>query len=283
MEFVALDVETANPDCSSICQIGLARYKDGLLADEWSTLVNPEDYFDPFNVSIHGITEEMAGEAPLFPDLIDDLRSRTAGVVVLSHTPFDQVALEQACMKYHLPELVCRWLDTARVARRAWSQFARRGYGLHNVCEVLGYDFRHHDALEDAKASAQVLLAAMNETGLDLEGWLERVQQRISEPVISRPGDPEGPLHGEVVVFTGSLAITRGEAAAMAAKAGCTVADSVTKHTTILVVGIQDEFKLAGYAKSSKHRKAEELIRKGSALRILTEDDFAKLVAIAGS
>ncbi len=43
MEFVALDVETANADCSSICQIGIARFGDGCLAEEWSTLVNPED------------------------------------------------------------------------------------------------------------------------------------------------------------------------------------------------------------------------------------------------
>src|SRR5208282_2215742 len=43
MEFVALDVETANADCSSICQIGIARFEDGCLAEEWSTLVNPED------------------------------------------------------------------------------------------------------------------------------------------------------------------------------------------------------------------------------------------------
>jgi DNA polymerase-3 subunit epsilon len=54
MDFVALDVETANADSSSICQIGLATFEDGCLVDEWSTLVNPEDYFDPFNVSIHG-------------------------------------------------------------------------------------------------------------------------------------------------------------------------------------------------------------------------------------
>jgi DNA polymerase-3 subunit epsilon len=61
--FVALDVETANSDFSSICQIGIARFDGDRLTEEWSTLVNPEDYFDPFNVSIHGITEDMVGEA----------------------------------------------------------------------------------------------------------------------------------------------------------------------------------------------------------------------------
>lgn len=33
MEFVAIDVETANADMASICQIGLAKYKDGNLEE----------------------------------------------------------------------------------------------------------------------------------------------------------------------------------------------------------------------------------------------------------
>lgn len=45
MQFVAIDVETANADMGSICQIGLARFVDGDLAEEWVTLVDPEDYF----------------------------------------------------------------------------------------------------------------------------------------------------------------------------------------------------------------------------------------------
>ena len=42
----------------------------------------------------------------------------------------------------------------------------------------------------------------------------------------------------------------------------------------MLVVGTQDERKLRGHGKSGKHRRAEELIRKGHDIRILTEDDF---------
>ena len=34
MNFVAIDVETANPDMASICQVGLAKYVDGQLVEE---------------------------------------------------------------------------------------------------------------------------------------------------------------------------------------------------------------------------------------------------------
>lgn len=66
MSYLALDVETANADYSSICQIGIVHFKDGQIVDKWSTLVNPEAYFDPFNTSIHGITEKDVRDAPTF-------------------------------------------------------------------------------------------------------------------------------------------------------------------------------------------------------------------------
>lgn len=49
----------------------------------------------------------------------------------------------------------------------------------------------------------------------------------------------------------------------------------------MLVVGDQDVTKLAGHEKSSKHRKAEELISKGAPIRIIRESDFKELVRLA--
>ena len=45
----------------------------------------------------------------------------------------------------------------------------------------------------------------------------------------------------------------------------------------MLVVGDQDIEKLAGHDKSSKHRKAEQLIAKGQLIRIVGEADFMRL------
>jgi len=52
MEFVAIDVETANADMASICQIGLAKFKDGQLVEEWSSFIDPEDYFDFIKIGV---------------------------------------------------------------------------------------------------------------------------------------------------------------------------------------------------------------------------------------
>ena len=182
MDFVAVDVETANPTMSSICQIGLAGFSDGALAFEWKTYIDPRDYFHPMNVAVHGIDRAVVAGAPTFGMVADAVFERLTGAVVASHMPFDRVALHQACAMYELDPPSLTWLDTARVARRAWADCAYRGYGLANVCSKIGYDFGHHDALEDAKAAGWVLLAACEVTGLSVKEWLVRVEQGIGEP-----------------------------------------------------------------------------------------------------
>lgn len=282
MQFAAIDVETANADLSSICQIGVAIFRDGTYADSWSSLIDPEDEFDGINVAIHGIDEQKVRGAPKWPQVADRLRDFVVASVVACHTPFDRAATTLACQKHRLRDFDWRWIDTARVARRAWpDKFAAKGYGLANVAKSLGITFQHHDALEDARAAGEVLCKASLHTGLNLEDWLARVNLPInpaSGESIARTGNAEGPLFGNVAVFTGSLSIPRREAAELAAKSGCDVASSVTKRTTLLIVGDQDISKLAGKAKSSKHLKAEELIAQGCGIRILRESDFQSIV-----
>jgi len=285
MEFVALDFETANADMSSICQLGLVLFKDGSLQEEWKTYVDPEDFFDEINVSIHGIDETTVKGAPKLRDVVSRIYTYLDGRIAVCHTHFDRVALNKACAKYGLRVPTCTWLDSARVTRRTWDQCAYRGYGLGNVCAILGYQFVQHDALEDAKAAAHVLLAAIKKTGMDLPQWLKRVERRIGFPGhsynISQDGNPEGAFYGEILVFTGTLQISRRMATDMAVKIGCTVVDGVNKKTTLLVVGDQDVQKIAGHEKSSKHRKVEKLITEGCQIRILRESDFKELILLA--
>ena len=287
MNFVAIDVETANADMASICQIGVATFVDGRLTEEWSTLVDPEDYFDDVNVSIHGIEPRMVSGQPKLPQIADRLRTTLESALTVCHTHFDRIALSRAYIKYRLNPISTSWLDSARVVRRTWKDLAWKGYGLANVCSRIGYEFKHHDALEDARAAGYVLLAALRESQMGLDAWKCRVNQPIdperssSSAAIQRDGNPEGDLYGEVIVFTGALELPRTEAANLAASVGCQVAAGVTKRTTILVVGDQDITKLAGHEKSSKHRNAEQLVAEGHRLRIIRETDFKALVRSA--
>lgn len=284
MDFVAIDVETANADMASICQIGLVVYKNGELTNEWKSYIDPQEYFEDINVSIHGIDESVVKDAPTFSEVIETLRLYLEDKIVVCHTHFDRVAIHQASRRYNVVAPTNIWLDSARVARRTWSKCAWKGYGLYNVCQMLGYKFQHHDALADAKAAAHILLAAIKESELDVDGWIKRVCQPIelgASAINKREGNPEGAHYGEIIVFTGALEIPRREAADLASAIGCQVGSGVTKKTTMLVVGDQDIKLLAGHNKSSKHRKAEDLIAKGIQIRILKESDFKELVRMS--
>ena len=89
------------------------------------------------------------------------------------------------------------------------------------------------------------VVAPSRSRSMTLQQWVDEIgyestvsagPRRIkysSTAKVARQGDGSGPMIGETIVFT--VEISRAEAAL----AGCDVADSVTKKTTILVVGDQ--------------------------------------------
>ena len=180
-DFTAIDLETANPSAWSICQIGVAEFVGGALAKQWMTYVDPEERFNPDNVAIHGITAAAVRGWPKLREVSVELREWLEGKVVISHSQFDRVALEQAFDRLEIKRLDCSWLDSTMVARRAWDGFSKRGFGLENLCRLLGYSYQRHDALGDAKAAGVVVLAAIEQTGIDLEGWLRQVELPIED------------------------------------------------------------------------------------------------------
>lgn len=269
---------------ASICQVGIADFRDGKLYDCFVSLVDPEDYFDDMNIVIHGIDEADVVGAPIFPELYRRLSNMIAGRIVVSHTSFDRTALRQAAIRYNLPEIECHWLDSARVVRRTWRECADSGYGLRPVAEMLGINFSHHNALEDARASGEILLRAIIVSGISVEEWLKKSHCRLGRETGKPEINQHGPFAGECIVFTGAMQLTRRDVEEMAANLGFQIGDSVTKKATVLVVGDQDIKRLRpGEKKSSKHLKAESMIAKGFHIRILGESDFMALCTIEGA
>ena len=281
--FVALDLETANPDQASICSVGLAIFRNGTFVDKLSLLVNPEDYFDNFHVAIHGIAAEDVKGASKWSDIVPILENYLADSTVVHHTHFDRVALRRAAEKYGLLTPTWRLLDSALAARRTWEDCAYAGYGLPDLAQKLGITFRHHDAADDARVAGHILIEAIKKSGIPLEKWHERVDQPMGwierEKRIERRASEDVSFTGETVVFTGKLErLFRNDGADLAAAAGFNVDSLVTKRTTVLVVGEQHLRRLKGDGKSSKHLKAEKLSLEGQQIRIIGETDFLELV-----
>lgn len=282
MNYIVVDVETANPDYSSICQIGIVGVVDGAVASKQCFLINPETYFDAVNTSIHGIDEEMVAKSPSFDVVFKSLSDTLANHIIVHHGPFDRIAITRAQERYGINEGNLRFLDNQAVVRRVWEDVAKKGYGLSNLAERIGYDFKHHNALEDALATQAIFEIALADSGKKIEEWLVDSKKPITGKLATKftgGGNPDGLYFGERIVFTGTLSVPRAEAAKLAQSAGFEVANSVTKDTDILVVGVVDEYKLSGgYKKSSKQRTAEKLLAEGYPINIVFEDNFWDLI-----
>jgi len=281
--FIALDVETACSDAASICQIGLACVWPDNRIHSFSTLVNPCTDFDAFNIRLHGIGPDHVRNAPRFDEVLDLLSPVLSRHHLVQHSNFDKQAVNAASRTYGLDAPDFRWIDSVTIARRAWPELkGNGGHGLGNLKKVLNLDFRHHDAGEDARAAAQVVLHAEAHLGVPFDE-LAAPKRKVYPAPITRKGNSDGPHTGAVVVFTGALGLSRDAAADLAARAGMAVKSSITRQTTYLVVGDQDLTSLGGHVKSSKQRKAEEMQAGGHPIQIIGEAEFKILVDIPES
>lgn len=182
--FIALDVETSCGDSGSICQIGLACVGSDNRIESWASYVDPEQRFAAFNIQLHGIGPDTVAGAPAFPEIWELLFPFLSRHHLVQHSNFDRRAIVAACTSYRLPSPDLSWSDSVRIARQAWPEFkGNGGHGLGHLKTALGLDFTHHDAGEDARAAAQVVLKA--EERLDL--CFEQIAETSRKAQMSLP------------------------------------------------------------------------------------------------
>lgn len=158
--FYTLDLETANHDRASICQIGVACVRPDDNIETWVTLVNPQTRRWVFS-GLHGITSSMVESAPSIEEVLQVLDQALKGRTVYQHSGFDRSAIRAACAELNRVEPDWNWQNSVSVARRAWPELkGNGGHGLASLKRHLGLHFEHHDAGEDARAAAQVVLRA---------------------------------------------------------------------------------------------------------------------------
>ena len=270
-DFVVIDVETACSRVSSICQIGIVGFRDGIEVFEYETLLDPQDRFSSFNVRIHGITSDHVIGAPTFADVHTVVHGHLSGRITVAHSLFDKGALGAACAIHQRDMVETRWLDSVRVARRAWPELAN--HRLRTLTKFLGVRHKHHDALSDARAAGMVVVRAIEHTGIALAGWLSPATGRSAAPKSAATG----PLKGERVAILGTA--RDGALAQCLAAAGARVMASVGTTTTKLVISDEQPFGRFVTAHAD-HRRAEELRRGGATIEIVYESEIRSRLAL---
>ena len=191
MDVIAIDFETANNHASSACQLAAVVVRDSQIVAEHSWLIRPPRmYFSPRNIEIHGIHPEDVREAPTMEQVWCELSSLVDGQVLMAHNArFDIGVLVASLSAYDVACPPLQFTCTRMLARAAWP--GRSGYGLKPLGDWLGVQFRHHDALEDARCCAHIALSVeqLHQPGdlCELEAHLKVTRGSYRHSAISSP------------------------------------------------------------------------------------------------
>jgi DNA polymerase III epsilon subunit-like protein len=128
--------------------------------ETWVTYVDPQVDRWVFTY-LHGISARTVQGAPTFAEVLPVLKDVLNGATVYQHSSFDRSAVAAACGNCGLPVPEWSWCDSVHVARAAWPELrGNGGHGLASLKQHLSLIFEHHDAGEDARAAAEVVLRA---------------------------------------------------------------------------------------------------------------------------
>lgn len=302
MNYVTIDFETANSTRGSVCSIGLVEVNNNEIVNTYNYLINPEEPFDYFNTLTHGITSEMVEDKPTFPQVWDNIKSIIESKLVIAHNAsFDISVLRNVLDKYGLAYPSFNYSCTRILSKKTWNNLVN--YKLNTISKYLNIEFKHHDALEDAIACSKIMTNIIKTNNIDniqelhdklqvkigkiFDGGYAPTQVKSSSHKINvneispetSEFDESNAFYDKMVVFTGTLSsMPRKDAMQMVVNVGGKCNNGVTKATNYLVMGIQDYSKFTDGEKSSKLKKAEELISKGADLEIIGEDEFLQLL-----
>jgi len=160
LDFTAIDFETANGFRGSPCAVGLTKVRAGKVVDEASWLMRPpanHDHFDYHNVRIHGIRARDVVGLPRFGDLFPEIGAFIGNDILAAHNAaFDLGVIRSGLEVSGLPGPAYDYVCTVMLSRRCYSLVSN---SLPFAAEEAGVPLvNHHDAAEDARACAGILI-----------------------------------------------------------------------------------------------------------------------------
>ena len=176
--FAVVDLETTgfNPAKDRIVQMAAVVMDGrGRVVDTFDTVVRPEspDQYEHGAEHVHGISREMVQNGMPLRQALQKIWSITEGRVFTAHNArFDVSFLEAESERVGMGRQVDRYLDTLALARSADKEKQRK-HSLEALCEHYGVEReRAHEAMSDAKATAQILMQLITELGVSSQDQL---------------------------------------------------------------------------------------------------------------
>lgn len=156
--YVAIDFEKMDTLPSSVCSIGVAVIENNKITDTFYSLVCPptknENYYC---VQTHGLRYKDVKNAPKFNEIWKKVDKMIDGSPVIAHNFGIERGCINACNEEYDTDYSYEYICTLALSRKYLSDLPSKGLDL--VCEALDYKMGyHHNALDDAIASAEIFL-----------------------------------------------------------------------------------------------------------------------------
>lgn len=166
-DFAAIDFETANGQCSSVCSVGIVIVRGDEISSIYRLIRPRPDFYSYWNTRIHGMTKEDTAAAPDFPDVWAEIAPQVEGLPLIAHnSPFDERCLRSAHQLYGMEYPGYRFWCTCRASRRLHPGLPN--HKLSTVASHIGFDLEnHHHALADAEACAAIALSFYENYDMD--------------------------------------------------------------------------------------------------------------------
>ncbi|MCK8058570.1 MULTISPECIES: exonuclease domain-containing protein [unclassified Fusibacter] len=168
MNFTVIDFETANSKRASACALGIVKVVDGVVVEKDAWLIRPDDMrFDGMNIAIHGIRPEQVIDEPEFDELYQLVfKEKLENQLVIAHNAsFDMSVLRKSLDLYGIDYPSFDYLCSVKVAQKTWPDLIN--HKLDSMSRFLNFKFKHHDALDDCLACANVIIKACEENQVD--------------------------------------------------------------------------------------------------------------------
>lgn len=164
--YVAIDFEKMDTIPSSVCSIGVAVIENNSITDTFYTLVCPpsknENYYC---VQTHGLHYKDVENAPKFNEIWKKIDKMIGNSPIIAHNFGVERGCINACNEYYGTDYSYQYICTLALSRKYLPELPSKGLDL--VCEALDYRMKHHhNALDDAIASAEIFLRIKQKYGL---------------------------------------------------------------------------------------------------------------------
>ncbi|WP_092095096.1 ATP-dependent DNA helicase DinG [Bhargavaea beijingensis] len=174
--YAVVDLETTGHSPKSgdrMIEIGMALVENGTVTRTYSTFLNPGRKIPAFISNLTGIRDSDVADAPIFEDRAAEIREWLEGCVFVAHNvSFDLPFLQHEFRRAGLPKWSGETIDTVELAKVICP--SAPSFKLQDIAAEFGIGLENaHRAIEDAKATAELLIRLQKET------------ERLPEPTLS--------------------------------------------------------------------------------------------------